>query len=446
MKSLFKGISKCTAFAAILVAVISCADKTTEEKNDTYIDIAGALGKGRVIPLSEIAEDVTVIPLETRDSILIADLPIVGSFVSYENGHIYLMDKTQTIWIFDKKGKFVNKFNRKGRGPGEFILASGIEVEPETGDIVVFVSDGKFYEYSKDGSFIRKTNSPKDDGFSTRISRYGYKVNGNLYFISSEAMPVGDPKEKNEKYSVCAVTFDSLSNLKAKIFFPQKASDTIPVASQSAQQVSVVKGTIISAVTPNASCFRYRDNIRIRYEFDNIITTFNETAGHDTAYIINFGEFAPTRDYFSNPHVYDVTSEVISVNNIMESDNYLFFSLNLRGLAHNPSKITETLPDGTKKTRKTTGSYALFNKKSGVFTLMDRPAGGNKKGFPDDISGGTVFWPKYISSEDNLVSYFSALDFIEYAENNIVPEKIKKIAAKLDENDNPVIVLVKLKN
>ena len=84
MKSIFKGIIKCTAFAAILVAVISCAGKTTEEKNATYIDIAGALGKGRVIPLSEIAEDVTVIPLETRDSILIADIPIVGSFVSYE--------------------------------------------------------------------------------------------------------------------------------------------------------------------------------------------------------------------------------------------------------------------------------------------------------------------------------------------------------------------------
>ena len=33
----------------------------------------------------------------------------------------------------------------------------------------------------------------------------------------------------------------------------------------------------------------------------------------------------------------------------------------------------------------------------------------------------------------------------EYAESKDASEKIKKIAAKLDENDNPVIVLVKLK-
>ena len=66
-------------------------------------------------------------------------------------------------------------------------------------------------------------------------------------------------------------------------------------------------------------------------------------------------------------------------------------------------------------------------------------------GFMDDISGGPLFWPKYISSEDYLVSFCTALDFIEYAENKDAPEKIKRIAAKLDENDNPVIVLVKLK-
>ena len=55
-----------------------------------------------------------------------------------------------------------------------------------------------------------------------------------------------------------------------------------------------------------------------------------------------------------------------------------------------------------------------------------------------------VFWPKYISSDDYLVSHYTAEEFIEYAENKDTPEKIKQIAAS-DENDNPVVVLAKLK-
>jgi len=442
MKSIFKEIIKCSAFAAILITVLSCTDKTAEEKNATHIDIAGALGKGRIVPLSEIAEDVTIIPLETADSILVGDISGTRNFISYEYDHIYLIDKTRTIWIFDKKGKFVRKFNRYGRGPEEFPEVSGFEVEPETGNIVVFASTGKFYEYSKEGSFIRRIDFPETDNISPGLIGSGYKLNSNLYICSTGSDPNNNESD-NKNGAVCAIAFDSLSNLTGKVYFPESKSGTVPMVREVVSQVKIEQNTFFAANPINARLFRYNDKIRIRYEFDNIITTVNEKFESDTAYTINWGKYGTTKENHSA--TWDFSSDVISLINLMESGNYLYFWLNLRGLAHDPIEITEAGLDGTRSTRKITNSYALFNKKSGEFTLMDRPGKGNTMGFMDDITGGPVFWPKYISSEDYLVSFCTALDFIEYSENKDVPDKIKKIAAKLDENDNPVIVLVKLK-
>ncbi|GEM_PF-427218 len=441
MKSIYKRISKSVSIAALLLAVLSCTVKT-EEKNATYIDIAGALGKGRVIPLSEIADDVMVIPLETADSILVGDMSGARNFISYENGHINIMDKTRTIWIFNKKGEFVRKFNRNGRGSEEFPDVSGFEVEPETGHIVVFASTGKFYEYSKEGSFIRRIDPPETDNVSSGLISSGYKLNSNLYVCSTGSDPNNNESDKKSS-AVCAIAFDSLSNLIGKVYFPESKSGTVPMAREVVSQVKIEQNTFFASMPISARLFRYKDKIRIRYEFDNIITTVNEKIESDTAYTINWGKYGTTKENYSA--AWDFSSDVISLINLMESDNYLYFWLNLRGLAHAPIEITEVGRDGTQSTRKITNSYAIFNKKSGEFTLMDRPAGGNTMGFMDDISGWPVFWPKYISSEDYLVSFCSALDFIEYAENKDASEKIKKIAAKLDENDNPVIVLVKLK-
>ncbi|MCK9304652.1 MAG: 6-bladed beta-propeller [Bacteroidales bacterium] len=441
MKSIFKRISKSFSIAALLLAVLSCSAKT-EEKNATYIDIDGALGKGRIIPLSEIAEDVTLIPLETADSLMVGDLFGARNFISYENGHIYLLDKSRTIWIFDKKGKFVRKFNRNGRGPEEFPDVSGFEVEPETGNIDVFASTGKFYEYSKYGPFIRRVDFPETDNISIGLIASGYKLNSNLYICSTN--PDQDNKESDDKSSaVCAIAFDSLSTLTGKVYFPESRSGTASVVREVVSRGKIDEHTFITSVPINAKLLRFKDKIRIMYQFDNIITTVNEKFGQDTAYTINWGKYGTTKENYSA--TWDFSSEVISLIQLMESDNYLYFWLNLRGLAHDPLEVPGLDLDGKPTIRKNTNSYAIFNKKSGEFTLMDRPGGGDIMGFLDDISGGPLFWPKYISSEDYLVSFCTALDLIEYAENKDASEKVKKIAAKLDENDNPVIVLVKLK-
>jgi len=68
------------------------------------------------------------------------------------------------------------------------------------------------------------------------------------------------------------------------------------------------------------------------------------------------------------------------------------------------------------------------------------------RGFKDDLRGGPAFWPKSITSDGKyMVGYIDAIKFITYAEDNDCPENIKKMAENIDENDNPIAILVKLK-
>jgi len=89
-------------------------------------------------------------------------------------------------------------------------------------------------------------------------------------------------------------------------------------------------------------------------------------------------------------------------------------------------------------------SCALFNKEKEEFTFLDQPEI-NQIGFVDDIEGGPAIWPKYVSSDNYLISFIPAEEFIAHAEKHKVSANYKEIAAKLQEADNPVLVKVKLK-
>ncbi len=431
---LFK-VLKWGAALMLLLSIFSCSNSSDSKISDS-IDIAGAIGKERIVSLSEIADEVSVIPLETGDSSILGGLSGVKDII-YENGLIYIKD-SRGIWIFGRDGKFVRKFSRKGRGPQEYPSLYDFDVDPKTGDIIIMYP-GKFYEYRKDGSFIRKVTAPVIDGLNSHF-RTEFKVKENLYFCS---VSPDDKETININNGVCAIAFDSLSNLKGKIYYPESASGTVPIATQAAFQITMIGSGTMAVVHLNSYFFRYKDNIRIGYKFDNIITTVNERIELDTVYTINFGDFGVNKESFKK--TWDVSSKAITLTSTSESDNYLFLGVDPRGLATNPVEKEYKDANGNISTRKITSSRALFNKKTGELTIMERPAE-DKSGFKDDLSGGLVFWPKYISSDDYLVSHYSAQEFIEYAENKDASEKIKRIAAKLDENDNPVVVLVKLKN
>ena len=99
------------------------------------------------------------------------------------------------------------------------------------------------------------------------------------------------------------------------------------------------------------------------------------------------------------------------------------------------------------QTRTDRSVRGLFDKKSGQLTLLNRPIKNNRySGFKNDLDGGPTFWPKYISSDGEMVTWFLAEEFLDIYEQLPSPSKeLKAFAQKLQQDDNPVLMTVKLK-
>ena len=76
---------------------------------------------------------------------------------------------------------------------------------------------------------------------------------------------------------------------------------------------------------------------------------------------------------------------------------------------------------------------------------MRQPEKG-KFGFKNDVDNGPVIWPHSISSNNELVTYISVDEFMEYYEKNENPTpQLKTIAEKVNFDDNQIVIIAKLK-
>jgi len=82
---------------------------------------------------------------------------------------------------------------------------------------------------------------------------------------------------------------------------------------------------------------------------------------------------------------------------------------------------------------------SVFDKQSGQLTFMKRPAE-RVRGFQN--KNGPAFWPRYISTKDEIVSFVSAEDVLNGIEQVTNPsEPMKAIAAELASDSNPIVIV-----
>ena len=190
--------------------------------------------------------------------------------------------------------------------------------------------------------------------------------------------------------------------------------------------------------------YKFRDSVRIFNGYGENILSASNSKGVDTSFILNYGEY----------HYKNVDLNVRNDNNlpfirrysgIYESTNYLFMQFYMGSLPHKPKiLLNRNVREEKEKKVEIPITASLFNKKTGQFQYVDQPEI-NQFGFVDDFEGGPAVWPDYISEDDFMVTIIDAYKFIQHAQTHKVSDKFKKIADGLKEDDNPVVVLVKLK-
>ena len=111
------------SLVAMAIALAACSEgkkpNASEAKgNEAYRIPDDLLASKRELKLSELADSVWYVPLETTPQCILAEK---FDHFRYKNNTFYIMDDySRTVHVFSDKGKFLNRIGHKGGGPSEF--------------------------------------------------------------------------------------------------------------------------------------------------------------------------------------------------------------------------------------------------------------------------------------------------------------------------------------
>jgi hypothetical protein len=357
--------------------------------------------KGITMLLSEIAEDITFIPLETTDECLIGNYCVIYFFKDY----IVTIDNIHQIFLFDKTGKYIRKIGNKGQGPGEYIHAqSPIIVNNEL--FIYDLSVGKTLCYDLlTGKCLRTTIHYDHNAVPQNV----WCLNDSILVYYFSVPIFGDPKE-----------FMHIRTLSLDFEITNKLWH---------EEFQSILNTSSKSYEPPES--------PIMYSKDGNEYMLDPNDENGIVYCINKKfEKIPAYQIYKGKYYFDEKSEKKSYNilSMIDTDRFVFF-------------FGELLPN----------HYARF-------ILYDKATNESKhiisefgplSGFHNDIDGSIPFWPNGIVSRNVLydaVTSYKLKELMSHPcyktfeiKNKEKHQAIKDYVDSAKEDDNPVIFLVTLK-
>jgi len=414
-------------FSILTIIIISC------ENNDSYlhvpeIDIETEIENMKIITISQFADDIEYLTLETDSRSLIMD------YTNYNIGEeeIIFINPGMSLVLFDRTGKFVAKFGDRGKGPGEYLSVMDLSV---LGEKVFFRSGKDLYEFSLFGEFIQKYTgilAPQDKyqleyiTFVDDSLLFGH-IQNNDGQTPIKGMLINKKGSVRKKYD----NFDILENKGSRI-------------NGGSTQVYTFNNSVHFKEQFNDTLF-YIDN-----DF-NLIPKFSFIMGD-----LKMPESIRS-DFFE---YFQKMNNYYAIENILETPHYLFLDINFGN--HFPANRLTPLkgagPGGADLTTNTTNCLAVYSKETSELqfckpTTTDNPF--FTSGLYNDIDAGPRFFPSSQVNDSTFVMLVNPFDLKKHVESEefkesrpLYPEKkneLKMLADSLDENDNPVLMFVTLK-
>lgn len=170
----------------------------TSQHEETEADLS--FSKDAIYHFNKVAlfKSKTVIPLETKDDILIDRYP---SLLLDEDFFIYSKKNGGKILRFDPNGKFKNSIGQVGSGPEEFVEATDINVDTENKTIDILALNA-IYEYTYTGDFINKIQieQPAFSFYKESKELYWLYVGNNVSYNDFRLFKVNDKDEILDSY------------------------------------------------------------------------------------------------------------------------------------------------------------------------------------------------------------------------------------------------------
>lgn len=190
-------MKKTMLMAMVLLACLGALAQNKTGKNVPEVDVTQAK---RFAPL-KVSEKATVefIPLETNADFLLDR--VAGALINVTENYIVTVNITEgKLFVFSRQGKALHTFCRKGQGPEEFVYPIAVRVDEKSKEI--FVLDyQKVQVYSLTGKYKRSLNIPENVKISSmfnyddkhlicydnhNLDRQGEKVTEQPFFLFSK--------------------------------------------------------------------------------------------------------------------------------------------------------------------------------------------------------------------------------------------------------------------
>jgi hypothetical protein len=374
-------------FSASLL--FSCSTENNRKIGIINPEIADMLN----LSLSDFAEDLQYIPLDNNIQIgNINRLEIVDSLL--------FVGAVQTeLLIFDLNGHFKNKIGKIGKAPGEYRFGSWFSLDSK--NKLVYLLDGKKVKvYSFDGTFIKEFSLEKYDADFQDIQ---YK-NGFIYLAE----------------------FISFGHAKYDWLVLDESGNTIFSKLNSIPRFQSQEG---------GSGFVFSNDKFVYYlnQYNDTLVQINGT-NFEPAYLFAKGEYRPQLSSAEN------STPGFNILDITQTNKTLFIRYFLN----------ETFYSGYFDSTKQ--KLILLNSAKNLNYRDEGP------GIINNLDTGLSFVVKNhatINNTEYLVAYRFAYEIKTHVASDVFknstpkfPEKkkqLEKLANSLNENDNPVLMLVKLK-
>ncbi|MCJ7449020.1 MAG: 6-bladed beta-propeller [Bacteroidales bacterium] len=385
------------------LVALSCQIEQNKDKNRVMIFDLKKLPKVTSIKLSDLGfEDIEYIPLESNEQSMISgteDLITRNKLVIGEKN--FLIQRLSTILEFQTDGRYITRIGTKGRGPNEFTAAHDVNINETNQDIYLLARwQKKFFVYSQNGKLLRMFQVP----FSP--SEF-HLIDDKILCYSENHM--GDIQNS---YTLIDTNGKVIKNFPNK--YPFKNHDAYGISAEN-----------------------------LFYRFENKL--FKKEVYSDTIYLYDNKNFTPhmviqvgekllspkARTEFDG--LYLAKNYIIPLN-LFEFGDYVYYEFVYRYVIPNDVLIFSFI--GSKKN----SFKAIINTGQGIV---------------NDLDGGLNILPKTIKDDNTIIGWVDALKLKAHVASEVFknstpkyPEKkkeLEKLANRLKETDNPVLVLVRLK-
>lgn len=334
--------------------------------------------------LQDIAE-VNYIPIETNDSMLWQ-----GRDVAYWDGNLMIAGNDQSgIMVYDGKGKALHSFHRKGNGPKEYMGVDRICYDREKDDLFILdMLASRIFVYNLKGEFKRSFSLPYTGAHRVKeIVNYGpnellaYVYDNVFVRLSKEDGKVLEEKNFRQGKNDLNLMITGENNFRANVY----TSAILP---------SVSDGYLAAAYTSD--------------------TLYRVTPGN---HWVAIGTRTPS---------VSKTEPLEFVRPLLETPRYCFvFSV-------------KRMWDMKSNTGFPMTAYWIDKTNNQVYEY--------EKVSDANCEGSSIALDHFAAAEKGWgVSCYYTLGLLKALEQGKLKGKLKEIAEKLDQEDNPVVVVYKFK-